>query len=106
MKKEIIPHINKDFMLAIPSTSSLDELEALLAARINYLIINDFPALVHILYRIDVNEKKLDQLLKLNPETDAGKLLAALVIERQLAKIRSRQQYGRDENNASEEERW
>ena len=106
MQNEVIHNISKDFSLAISPNSSTDELEKILASRINYLIIHDFPALVHILYRIDVNEEKLEQLLVLNPGTDAGNLLARLVIERQLAKIKSREMYRRDETDNTEEERW
>ncbi len=106
MEKDIISYINKDFAVAIPSTTTQQELQDILAHRINHLIINDFSLLVHILYRIDVNEKKLEQLLKQNPDKDAAKILAALVIERQMDKIKSRQEFRRDENNFNEEEKW
>ena len=52
--------------------------------------------LVQILYRIDVSEKKIKTLLKENQGSDAGKIIASLIIERQMQKIKSRQQTGRD----------
>jgi hypothetical protein len=49
---------------------------------INELIKNDFSRLVQILYRIDVSEEKLKYILQLNPNEDAAKLIAAVIIER------------------------
>jgi hypothetical protein len=77
----------------------------ILAERINELINSDFQKLVSILYRADISEAKLKQLLKTNPGTDAGLIIADLMIERQEQKIRSRQEYKRDEN-ISDDERW
>lgn len=73
--------------------------------KINDLIQNDFQRLVSILYTIDVSEKKLKQLLKENTSTDAAVIITELMIERQLQKIRSRQEYKKDEN-ISDEEEW
>ena len=73
--------------------------------RINDLINYDFQKLVAILYRMDVNETKLKQLLKENPGTNAGIIIAELMIERQAQKIRSRQAYKPDEN-ISDDEKW
>ena len=76
-----------------------------LANRINDLINNDFQKLVSVLYRMDVHENKLKQLLKENPGTDAGLIIAELMIERQEQKIRSRETYRPDEN-ISDDEKW
>ena len=73
--------------------------------KINDLIQNDFQRLVSILYTIDVSEKKLKQLLKENTSTDAAVIITELMIERQLQKIRSRQEYKKDEN-ISDVEEW
>lgn len=73
--------------------------------KINDLIQNDFQRLVSILYAVDVSEKKLKQLLKENTSTDAAVIITELMIERQLQKIRSRQEYKKDEN-ISDEEEW
>jgi hypothetical protein len=76
-----------------------------LADKINDLINTDFQKLVSILYRVDVSEPKLKKLLKENPNTDAGLLIADLMIERQAEKIRSRQENKPDEN-ISDDEKW
>lgn len=73
--------------------------------RINDLINNDFQKLVSILYRMDVNEARLKQLLKENPGTDAGIIIARLMIERQEQKIRSRQSFKPD-LNIDDDEKW
>ena len=77
-----------------------------LSACINDLIINDFERLVSLLYRMDINEKKLEYLLAQQPGTDVADSIAALVIERQLQKIKSRQENRRDINDVTDEEKW
>lgn len=57
-----------------------------LSAYLNFLLINDFPALVQILYRVDVSESKLKKVLAENKQADAGDLLTELMIERQVQK--------------------
>lgn len=76
-----------------------------LADKINELVNKDFSKLISILYRIDVNEQKLKDLLKEKPTTDAGLLIAELMIERQAEKIRARQENKRDEN-INNDEKW
>ena len=73
--------------------------------RINDLINNDFQKLVSILYTMDVDEAKLKRLLSENPGTDAGIIIAEVMIERQEQKIRSRQAHKPDEN-ISDDEKW
>lgn len=53
-----------------------------LIAYINDCIQHDFNKLVQLLYRIDVSEEKLKSILQLNPNEDAAKLIAAVIIER------------------------
>src|ERR1017187_8080967 len=60
---------------------------------INDLINKDFQALVQLLYRIDVNEKKLKELLKQNENIDAASIIADLIINRQLQKIATKEQF-------------
>ncbi|MBL0134480.1 MAG: hypothetical protein IPP79_10985 [Chitinophagaceae bacterium] len=62
-------------------------------ALINELIVNDFDKLVQLLYRLDIDELKLKTILRNNPDTDAGKIITALIIERQLQKKKSREEF-------------
>jgi hypothetical protein len=78
----------------------------ILADKINELIISDFQKLVSILYRMDVSESKLKQLLIVNPGTDAGLIIADLMIERQEQKIKSRNQFSKRDENISDDEKW
>lgn len=67
------------------------KLENELADYLNELIVSDFNAVMTILYRIDVSEKKVRSLLaQTNGNSNAGKLLAQLIIERQREKINYR----------------
>jgi hypothetical protein len=60
---------------------------------INELIKNDFSRLVQILYRIDVSEAKLKNILSENPNEDAGKLIAQVIIERLAATKKARESF-------------
>jgi hypothetical protein len=75
-------------LLALEKLSTL-ELETL----INDLIKKDFSKLVQLLYRIDVSEAKLKNLLKEHPNEDAGKLIAQIVIERLAATKKARESF-------------
>jgi hypothetical protein len=85
--------------------ASLDDLKVLLTEKFNELIKTDFNSLVQLLYRIDISEAKLKQALKENEGKNTGEILAEMTIERQMQKIKSRQQYKRDEN-ISDDEKW
>ncbi len=73
--------------------SPSQELRNQLIAFVNDLINKDFNALVQLLYRIDVNEKKLKQLLQQNKNIDASLIIADLIIKRQLQKIATGKQF-------------
>jgi hypothetical protein len=72
---------------------------------VNQLIEKDFSSLVQILYRIDVNELQLKNLLHTNPGTDAATLITDLIIERQVQKIEFRKK-SHSNRDISDEEIW
>ena len=74
-----------------------------LSSFINDLISKDFNALVQLLYRIDVNEKKLKTTLKQHKDEDASILIADLIIERQLQKIATRKQFNERKKSSSDD---
>jgi hypothetical protein len=80
--------------------------KSLLAGKINELIQNDFHKLISLLYRLDISEEKLKHLLIEKPETNAGDLIADLIIERQIQKAKSREKYKQPGDNISDEEKW
>jgi hypothetical protein len=83
-----------------------DALENQLAEKINLLIQRDFEAVVQLLYRIDVSEKRLRGILDSDSGEDAGRIIARLIMERQWQKIESRRRYRQDDAGESDEERW
>ncbi len=102
MKNELVHIVNDSFSLEATETN----LVAYLTERINYLIVNDFNKLIYILYRADINEAKLNKLLSDKKKEDAGKIIAALFIQRQLEKIKSREENRMNKSDFEEEERW
>jgi hypothetical protein len=102
-KKELIQSLNADFAISLPDEAGMEELHAALSQYINHLIVNHFMQLINLLYRLDVSEKKLQQLLLENTAEDAGKIIAGLVIERQLQKIKSRSQFKQDDGIGDDE---
>jgi hypothetical protein len=78
----------------------------LIVEKINDLIVHDFEKLVYVLYRIDVSEARIDQLLRQFPQTDAAEMIAGLMIERETEKIRSRERFSGGNVDDSVEEKW
>jgi len=72
---------------------------------INHLLLHDFNGLVQVLYRVDVSEQKLKELLQKNPTTDAAVIITDLLIERQEEKIKLKNSFKTD-NNISDDDKW
>ena len=104
MKNEqVLEEVSKELEVIVKDDSVTIQV---LIDKINDLINNDFQKLVSILYRMDVSEIKLKQLLNENPGTNAALIIADLMIERQAEKIRSRQKFNKRDENISEDEKW
>ncbi|HET6766089.1 MAG TPA: hypothetical protein VFH08_01780 [Chitinophagaceae bacterium] len=101
----VISEISKELGISLKEVDDSLVKQAL-ADKINDLVNTQFQKLVSILYRMDVSETKLKQLLSDNPGTDAGLIIADLMIERQKEKIRSRQQFSKRDENISDDEKW
>ncbi|MES1215614.1 MAG: hypothetical protein ABUT20_08855 [Bacteroidota bacterium] len=105
-KQELIQALNNDFPINLRNGAGMEELQARLSNYINDLIVHHFNQLINLLYRLDVSEKKLQQWLLENTTEDAGKIIADLIIERQLQKIKSRNQHKQQDENISDDEKW
>jgi hypothetical protein len=103
---DLVPLIKQSFNIELQDNISLKELKEKLSAHIDHLIQSDIEKLVFLLYRVDVNEEKMRALLAQKEGENAAPLIADLVIERQLEKIRSRQQYRQRDNDIDEDEKW
>jgi stalled ribosome alternative rescue factor ArfA len=72
---------------------------------INHLLLNDFSKLVQILYKADINEERLKELLKENPETSSALIIADLLVQRQEEKNKTRESFQRNED-ISDDDKW
>ena len=102
---DLVSGINQSLEISLPVSTSLKELKQKLSIHINDLINHDFQKLVSLLYRIDVNENKMRNLLEQKEGENAAGLIADLIIERQLQKIESRKRSSKDKN-IPDEEKW
>lgn len=98
--EEIVKFVEKDFLVGendslIPSADldSLEEFKKYLTDKLKVLLDERFDTLVNILYRIDISEKKLSKLFSGDNRESIPSVLADLIIERQLQKIRLRKLY-------------
>ena len=103
---DIIPLLNKELSLQLPAQLAMEELEQQLTDHVNHLINTDFEKLIYYLYRIDVNESKMKHLLQQQGGTNAAQLIAKLIIERQLQKLKSRSEHKPDNTYDEGAERW
>ena len=91
--------------LELSTQAETDELRRKqILATIDWLIVNDFHKLVYILYRVDVSEKKMENVLAQRQNEDAAELILALIIERESEKIKSRKENKVSNNDV--EEKW
>jgi hypothetical protein len=102
----IVEDMRKDWSIILPVQASEDQIIASLSVEVNRLIIQDFQRLVGLLYRIDISEANLKKLLRDNRESEAGRIIAWMILERQKEKIRSREQSRKDPSDIPEDDRW
>ena len=89
------------------SFNSFEAFRKFIIKKINAWINDDFEHLLNLLYRIDVHEEKIRQLLKTHPEENAAEIIADLIIERQRQKIITKKMFKFNfPSNISEDEKW
>ncbi len=82
-----------DLPLSPNDVENLSQLKIYLTEKLKDLLDNNFNLLVNTLYRIDVNEEKLNELFGSKNRVSIPSALAELIIERQLQKIHFRKKY-------------
>jgi len=87
----LISIISKDF--DIPDNLSENQLRAAMVDAFAYLIDNDFPKLIQILYKADVDQYKLKELLEAVEGSSSAEVIADAYITRQMAKIETWKKY-------------
>lgn len=101
--EELASLINKDFgeideslviSRDLPDNSAIREQLAFVIAR---LMDQNFERLCQAMYRLDVSERKFHEVLTVSPVGEIPFLLADLVIEREMQKVRTRMMYKRKE---------
>jgi uncharacterized protein YwgA len=103
--KDLVPALNASLEITLPDNIPLEELKQKLSQHINQLINHDFEKLVSLLYRVDVNENKIRQLLKQEEGENAAGLIADLIIERQKQKIESKRNSSTNDS-IPDDEKW
>ncbi len=82
----------------VASTITMDDVRRFLVEKITPLLDRNPARLMTILYRIDVAEPTVQQVLATAPAEAIPAALADLIIERQLQKIRIRRRYRQAED--------
>ena len=100
----LLSELSNKLEIDLPEKRSLEELKVFLSGYIDHLISNNPDKLVSILSRVDVSEKELKANLQ-NKEENASSIMAQMIIERQMEKIKTRERY-RSNNDIAEEEKW
>ena len=92
--------INEHFDAEILPVSSnalpdnlMNILKSALKKHIEYLLVSNFEKLLNAIYRIDIDEKKFNEALKLDSIESISSEVTELVIEREIQKAESRRKY-------------
>jgi hypothetical protein len=98
--------VKKDFELSVVEDNFITEeaLEKALAERIFEMIEHDLEHLFSILYRLDVNERKVHAALQPNNYIPGNIAVARLIIARQKEKAATRLKYKQDAQDEEVEE--
>lgn len=103
--QETVLQLSEDAALAIQPGITYEQLEELLAQRLEELISHNFQQFVLLLYKIDVAENKVREVLESDITPDAYRKIAALLIQRQQQKIISRKEFTKPGDDDGEE-KW
>jgi hypothetical protein len=100
--------VEEIYQLLVQKPLSLQEkndVRQQLVIYINQLLVEDFPNLVQLLYRVDISENKLKLLLQENKDTDAAEIITDLLIKRQEEKQRMKEEF-RKNDKIEDDEKW
>ena len=102
----LIQLINAELDLDVTPAVSFAELKGRIESVVRDLIRHNMTKLAGILYRVDVNERKLKYLLQEKAGLDAAVIITELIIDRQLEKIALRKKYTPPPTDIPDEEKW
>jgi hypothetical protein len=94
----LITNLEKDFDFEkqlMPSQNDLTIIRQHLINRVKQLIARDYQRFLNSLYQIDVNEKKVREIIHSKNKTTIPERLADLIIERQLQRVKTQMLYSK-----------
>ncbi len=100
---EIAHALQQDWELRLPDMLSEEAILKLLADRIVTLLERGPEEFFQLMYRLDISEKKLNSVMQ---EDDVAVKIARLIYDRQLQKIRSRQENRMKKESDDPELKW
>ncbi|KAF0152163.1 MAG: hypothetical protein FD143_1260 [Ignavibacteria bacterium] len=92
----LIEKLHKDFSLEKENLPAIDNLEVIrkhLVIKVKELMSRDYDRFLNSLYRIDVNEKKVREILHSKDRTTIPEQLADLIIDRQMMRVKTQLLY-------------
>lgn len=89
----LIKIISKDFDINENLTDN--QLRETMIDAFAYLVDNDFPKLIQILYKADVDQYKLKELLETAEGRSSAEVIADAYMERQMAKLETWKKYSK-----------
>lgn len=95
--------INPELLPAksLSDKEKMQQFRNLLIARIEELAERNMEHLMWLLYRVDVNEKKLKEELQKHPQNEFASVMADAIIEREIQKAETRKKFANDEKDWS-----
>ena len=100
--KEVVGQIQKDFewynikieFKGIDKTP-YEELFEQIFPHIDRMIVEEYEKLQNIMYKIDLEEEKVNRYLRENPMADTSELITDLILKRELQKVVIRKMFSR-----------
>ncbi|MFZ0455874.1 MAG: hypothetical protein WCE54_02295 [Ignavibacteriaceae bacterium] len=85
--------ISPGFLLSVKDIKNIEEMKKYLSDKINILLEEKYDSLINILYRIDIDDKKIEMIFSSERKENISDKIADLIIERQMQKIHYRKMY-------------
>jgi len=92
-EKQVYDIISRGFDISVTETVTLESIKLALTQRIRELLDKNLEHLVSLIYRIDLNQDKVDGIFSTGSKDDIAAELSEAIIQRQLLKVRTRNFY-------------
>lgn len=91
--QEVFNIISGNFELQRAEVLTFNDVRYILTLKIRELLDKNVERLLSIIYRIDINQKKIDRIFENDSKDEIAAQIADAVIERQLMKVQTRNLY-------------